>query len=344
MPGMRLAAGNDRRIGTILAGGVLQGAGKGPMLKKESPDLRHTRGLALAAAAVASVASPPCGDAKITNAALSEQKKVAEPLYTIDERNRPRAVSPPTRINRAEAVLSEGMDSGPEDRHFAGVSPALTVSESQPNSVSAFLYRALKRSLDIFGSLLGLILLLPVYAMLAVLVRRDSPGPIFHRRRVLAHQQWDGESSLLTFDAFKFRTMRVDADDFLFSNPQMRSVFEQNHKLANDPRITPLGRTLRRLSLDELPQLLNVLRGQMSLVGPRMIAPMELERYGGDGAKLLSVKPGLTGLWQVSGRQSVSYAERVRLDMYYIDNRSTVLDLLILMKTIPCVLTGKGAV
>ena len=210
------------------------------------------------------------------------------------------------------------------------------------------LYFAGKRLLDITGALCGLILLFPLYLLIAILVRRDSPGPIFHRRRVLKQQEIAADAAkspraLRTFDAFKFRTMIVDADEYLRRNPHLLKEFQKDYKLREDPRVTPLGRKLRTTSLDELPQLINVLHGQMTLVGPRMISPPELEMYGEHAARLLSVKPGLTGLWQVSGRQHVSYQERVRLDMHYIDSRSLLLDLRILLRTVACVFLRKGA-
>ena len=204
------------------------------------------------------------------------------------------------------------------------------------------LYLVSKRLIDIFGSLFGLILLFPVFVILTVLVRLSSTGPILHRRRVLSYQSYEGGVPE-GFDAFKFRTMIADADTFLSQNPELMSEFQKDFKLRDDPRVTKIGHKLRRASLDELPQLFNVLRGQMTLVGPRMISPPELEMYGEYAQKLLSVKPGLTGLWQVSGRQNVSYAERVKLDMYYIDHRSLMLDIEILLKTVVSVLKRQGA-
>jgi lipopolysaccharide/colanic/teichoic acid biosynthesis glycosyltransferase len=205
-------------------------------------------------------------------------------------------------------------------------------------------YDAGKRCLDIVGASVGLFFLFFAFLILAALVLIASPGPIFHRRRVLAWQpNYEWGTRPKTFDAFKFRTMIVNADEYLARHPNLQEEFEKDYKLKDDPRVTPIGHHLRRLSLDELPQLVNVLRGQMSLVGPRMISPPELIMYGDYGKKLLSVKPGLTGLWQVSGRQNVSYAERVRLDMHYIDHRSLALDIQILFKTVACVLKRKGA-
>lgn len=224
----------------------------------------------------------------------------------------------------------------------------IAVTQVLPAPQPGLLYFAAKRTLDLTGALCGLIVLLPVYLLIAILVRCDSAGPIFHRRRVLERQDIPEDApkssrTLRTFDAFKFRTMIADADEYLRRNPHLLKEFQKDYKLREDPRVTPLGHKLRTTSLDELPQLINVLRGQMSLVGPRMISPPELAMYGENAAKLLSVKPGLTGLWQVSGRQHVSYQERVRLDMHYIDSRSLLLDLQILARTVGCVLLRKGA-
>jgi lipopolysaccharide/colanic/teichoic acid biosynthesis glycosyltransferase len=145
------------------------------------------------------------------------------------------------------------------------------------------------------------------------------------------------------FDAFKFRTMYANGDEILAAHPELQQELAQNHKLKDDPRITRIGKWLRKLSLDELPQVFNVLRLEMSLVGPRMISPAELDKYDRWDMNLLTVRPGITGLWQVSGRSDVSYDERVRLDMYYIRNWSIWQDFQILFQTIPAVIKGKGA-
>jgi lipopolysaccharide/colanic/teichoic acid biosynthesis glycosyltransferase len=170
----------------------------------------------------------------------------------------------------------------------------------------------------------------------AALVKLSSPGRVLHRRRVVGQYG-------RPFDAFKFRTMVADADAILAANAALRSAFEVNHKLQDDPRITRVGRFLRRYSLDELPQLFNVLWGDMWLIGPRMITAPELEKYGAHAPKLLSVKPGLTGLWQVSGRQNTSYERRVELDLQYIDNWSPLVDFGILVRTIRTVVRAEGA-
>ena len=195
---------------------------------------------------------------------------------------------------------------------------------------------AMKLLLDYSLTIPGLILISPFLAILALLIKLDSPGPIIYRRRVMG---MDGRQ----FDAFKFRTMVVNADRLLAEDPDLRKEFEKDHKLKRDPRITRLGKFLRKTSLDELPQLFNVLRNEMSLVGPRMISPDEMQKYQEAGINLLTVKPGITGAWQVNGRSNVSYEDRVRMDMYYIRNWSLMLDLYLLWRTIPAVLSQQGA-
>ena len=195
--------------------------------------------------------------------------------------------------------------------------------------------RVLKRGGDIVFSLLVLILGSPLFLLLAVLVKLSSRGSVFYRQRRIG-RGYKG------FGCLKFRTMRRDADRVLASmleaDPKLRAEFERDHKLKRDPRITPLGKFLRRSSLDELPQFINVLRGEMSVVGPRPIVWDELRRYGRNMDEVLSVRPGLTGLWQVSGRNNLTYRTRVRLDLTYVRNRSFWLDLGIVLRTIGVVL------
>ncbi len=151
---------------------------------------------------------------------------------------------------------------------------------------------------------------------------------------------WSGQGKR-EFDAFKFRTMRIEGNRLL--SPEQRIELEEQGKLKDDPRITRAGNFIRRYSLDELPQLVNVLRGEMSLIGPRMITMPEMAKFGKWQHNLATVKPGLTGLWQISGRSDLSYEERVRLDMHYIRNHSIWLDLQILFQTVPALLSGRGA-
>jgi lipopolysaccharide/colanic/teichoic acid biosynthesis glycosyltransferase len=200
---------------------------------------------------------------------------------------------------------------------------------------TSLFYTFSKRLVDIVLSLSGMLLLLPVLAVVALCIKLDDGGPVLHFREIIGRHG-------RRFYALKFRTMIPDADTYLAAHPELMQKFRKNMKLANDPRITRAGRFLRTTSLDELPQLYNVLIGQMSLVGPRIIHPSELPRYGQYAPKRLSVRPGITGLWQISGRQHISYQERVQLDMLYIDTRSFLLDLSILVKTLKVFIVHTG--
>jgi len=199
---------------------------------------------------------------------------------------------------------------------------------------------ALKRAFDFVAAALILIVAAPVVGIIALLVKRSSPGPIFYKQERL------GKGGR-RIQVYKFRTMHRDADQILRSDAELyRAYVENNYKLpkGQDPRITFIGRILRELSLDELPQLINVLKGDMSLVGPRPVIPAEIEQYGEYASLLLSVQPGLTGQWQVSGRSDIAdYARRVRLDMEYIRDQSITKDLQILFRTVPVVLSREGA-
>lgn len=197
------------------------------------------------------------------------------------------------------------------------------------------LQRFVKRCIDVGVSAALLVLFLPVFAVISLLVLCDDGFPVIYRRRVVG----------LTgnFDAFKFRTMVRNADSILAASPGLKAEFERNFKLKQDPRVTRLGTILRRYSLDELPQLLNVLRGQMSLVGPRMITEAELGKYGAYEHLVHSVKPGMTGYWQVRGRQNVSYEERVAMDAHYVNRWSLGMDLRIIAETPRKVFKREGA-
>jgi exopolysaccharide biosynthesis polyprenyl glycosylphosphotransferase len=232
---------------------------------------------------------------------------------------------------RLSGGLFEIMTTGLTIKEVAFV-PLVTVHPTRLTGLD----RALKALVDYSIALPVVILGAPLFVALGAAVKLDSPGPVFHRREVL------GQGGT-RFKSFKFRTMVHDAEAYLERHPELRAEFEQKHKLANDPRITRLGRLLRKSSLDELPQLFNVLRGEMSVVGPRMISPGEHARYGEWDMNLLTLKPGITGLWQVSGRSETSYEQRVQLDMNYIRNWSFWLDLQILFQTVPAVLKGRGA-
>jgi exopolysaccharide production protein ExoY len=198
------------------------------------------------------------------------------------------------------------------------------------------IYHASKRFIDISLSLLGILALIPVFFIIAVCIKFDDGGSVLHFREIIGRHG-------RRFYALKFRTMRPDADEYLAKHPELMRKYQQNMKLERDPRITKIGRFLRKTSLDELPQLFNVLVGQMSLVGPRIIHPSELPRYREWAQKRLAVRPGITGLWQISGRQHISYDERVLLDMRYIDNRSFIVDFTILLKTLKVFIVHTGA-
>ena len=198
------------------------------------------------------------------------------------------------------------------------------------------LYFLSKRCIDISLSIFGIIALMPVLLIIALCIKLGDGGSVLHFREII------GKNGRRFF-ALKFRTMIPDADTYLVKHPELMQKYQQNMKLERDPRVTRVGRFLRKTSLDELPQLFNVLAGQMSLVGPRIIHPSELPRYGKYAPKRLSVKPGITGLWQISGRQHISYDERVQLDMQYIDTRSFIVDLAILVKTLKVFIVHTGA-
>ena len=201
---------------------------------------------------------------------------------------------------------------------------------------STRLGRLLKASFDYAVTIPGLLFIAPLFLLIALMVRLDSPGPVFYRRRVLGR---DGR----VFYAFKFRTMYVNGDEIMSQFPKLKMELERNYKLKCDPRVTKVGQLLRKFSLDELPQLLNVVLQDMSLIGPRMITPDEITKYGEHGDDLLTVMPGLSGLWQISGRSDTSYDDRVTLDMEYISNWSIWMDLKIMFRTPLVVLRGDGA-
>lgn len=200
--------------------------------------------------------------------------------------------------------------------------------------------RAIKRGIDVLGSLVLLVVLLPLAVVIALAIAVDSRGPItFVQRRVGRHG--------VEFPLVKFRTMVEDGDAVfakaVASDPSLLDEWRQTRKLRDDPRVTRVGWILRRLSLDELLQVLNVLRGNMSLVGPRPVRPDEVAYFGDRAERILSVRPGLTGLWAVSGRSDISYEERVQLEHRYVVEWNLWLDLRLLVRTIPAVVRGHGA-
>jgi exopolysaccharide biosynthesis polyprenyl glycosylphosphotransferase len=237
--------------------------------------------------------------------------------------------------SRVRISLSSGLyelfTTGAQVREV-GFVPMMSLDRTRITGIDAWM----KAAMDYVGTFVGITLLAPVFLFIAWLIRRDSPGPVIHRRRVVGlHGR--------RFNAYKFRTMIPNADTYLETHPELNQEWLLTGKIQDDPRITRVGRVLRRLSLDELPQLFNVLKGQMSLVGPRMITPGELKHFRRWRHNLLTVKPGMTGLWQVSGRSDLSYEERVRMDMRYIRNYTIWQDIKLLFNTVRTVLKGRGA-
>jgi lipopolysaccharide/colanic/teichoic acid biosynthesis glycosyltransferase len=225
---------------------------------------------------------------------------------------------------------------GQELRHAEG--SALVLAPQACGSVTqrSKLALAIKRAIDVAGSLFLLSLVSPLFPIIALAIRLNSPGPIFFRPRIIGFKGRE-------FWAFKFRTMDADAFERLLNDPKLLAEYKTNLKIVDDPRVTLIGHILRRTSLDELPQLINVLKGEMSLVGPRMLAQLELEKFGQLRDKILSVRPGMAGLWVASGRQSLSFECRMELELQYIDDWSLWLDAKCFFKTILIAIRMVGA-
>ncbi len=196
-------------------------------------------------------------------------------------------------------------------------------------------YKLFKTLLDFLFSIFFLIASLPFFIIISVLIKLSSRGPIFFL------QERIGKNNI-PFKCIKFRTMHPEAKDILenllMNDEKLKMEFEQTHKIKNDPRITNIGKLLRKTSLDELPQFINVLKNEMSIVGPRPIVNKEKKKYGNNFKKVLSVKPGITGLWQVSGRNNLTYKTRIKLDMNYIENYNFLMDIRIIIRTIGVIL------
>jgi exopolysaccharide production protein ExoY len=202
-------------------------------------------------------------------------------------------------------------------------------------------HKPLKRIFDLFFSSLVLLVGFPIFFLIALAVKSSSPGPVFYFHERIGR----GGKPFL---CYKFRTMYIDADQrletLLTENSTVKQEWEETHKLKKDPRVTPLGTFLRKTSLDELPQFWNVLKGDLSVVGPRPVVKQEVAKHFGEKAKvILSIRPGLTGIWQVSGRNDVAYGVRIQLDELYVDTQSLLLDLKLIVKTIPAMLFSRGA-
>jgi len=202
------------------------------------------------------------------------------------------------------------------------------------------LYKFMKRAIDILVSLVALILLSPIFLIVSIMIKLDSKGPVFFLQKRIG---LNGKM----FKLYKFRTMKLNADKelraILEKDEAARKEYEENKKLENDPRITKIGNFIRKLSIDELPQLINILKGEMTLIGPRPYLYREKKDMGKYYNKIITVKPGLTGLWQVSGRSNVSFKARLKLDEEYIDNISMKNDIKIFFKTFITIFKKEGA-
>ena len=198
----------------------------------------------------------------------------------------------------------------------------------------------IKRCIDIILSLLGLIILSPVFLLIAILIKKEDHGNVFYKHKRIGHMN-------KYIYIYKFRSMTnkyKTFDEFYQTlSDEQKQEWDENFKLENDPRITKIGNFLRKTSLDELPQIINILKGDMSVIGPRPVVNDEIEKYGNQKAKFLSVKPGLTGYWAANGRSATTYEDRIKLELYYIDHCSLLLDIKIFFKTILSVLKKEGA-
>ena len=267
-----------------------------------------------------------------------------KPVWVLDEEAIHTELSPtsPSRIHGVPVIRSMTEPGGPitdvNSHEYLPVElPSLPARLMRPKLLDR---RFVKRGLDVCFASLLLIMALPLIAVIAVAIKLGSQGPLFYGHKRIGHNK-------KRFKAWKFRSMVANADEvleqYLQEHPDLRQEWEETQKIKNDPRITYIGRLLRKTSLDELPQIWNVLCGEMSLVGPRPIVDDEIERYGDQFDLFVSVKPGITGLWQVSGRNNTTYQERVDLDIHYVHHWSPWMDLSILLRTVPVVIIGYGA-
>ncbi len=258
------------------------------------------------------------------NAGSSENHKVFLDLLSASEKNDVQV------FTLSEAVMRNNFSYDMDQ--YVGLAGMRRIEPELEKHLPQFI----KRVVDIIGAVVGLISLSPLLILIAIAVKIQDGGKVFHRRHVAGRKGG-------TFDAFKFRTMVENADEILDENSKLKRKFKHNYKLKDDQRITLFGKILRKFSLDELPQLLNVLSGQMSLVGPRMVTPEELKRYGKFKTERLKVRPGISGYWQISGRQEVDYKERILMDRFYIYRWNIWMDLWIILKTVQKVMKMEGA-
>lgn len=198
-------------------------------------------------------------------------------------------------------------------------------------------YKIIKRGMDFIFALIGLIVLSPIFAIIAVAIKLESKGPVFFK-----HTRIGKNGKIIKI--YKFRSMVENAEELIKKfTPEQMKEYKENYKLTNDPRITKVGKFLRKTSLDELPQLINIIKGELSIIGPRPVVQDELEKYGPNAQKFLSVTPGLTGYWAANGRSCTSYEQRMEMELFYVDNLSFKMDVKVFFKTIEAVIKREGA-
>lgn len=215
---------------------------------------------------------------------------------------------------------------------------SLRTQSDVKTKISKKVYIKVKRVIDVILASIALILLSPLFAIIAIAIKIDSKGPVF-----FAHKRIGKNGNIIKL--YKFRSMVINAEELIKSfTPEQMKEYKENYKLTNDPRITKVGKFLRKTSLDELPQLINIINGDLSIIGPRPVIADELEKYGTNKDKFLSVTPGLTGYWAANGRSNTTYEQRMEMELYYIDNLSLKMDIKVFFKTILSVVKKEGAI
>lgn len=228
------------------------------------------------------------------------------------------------------------MNANKEGLAYVGTLELTTTSTSEVIKVKS-IYKYIKRFMDIVLASIGLVVLSPVFLIIAVLIKTESKGKVFFKHKRIGK---NGKEIYI----YKFRTMVENAEDLIKQfTPEQMKEFKENFKLENDPRVTKIGKILRKTSLDELPQLINIIKGDISIIGPRPVIEEELEKYGMNKNKFLSVTPGLTGYWAANGRSNTTYEQRMEMELYYVDNMSFKMDVKIFFKTVLSVLKKEGA-
>lgn len=216
--------------------------------------------------------------------------------------------------------------------------PQISVKRYNTILSSNNIYIKVKRIIDVVFALIALIILLPVFAIIALAIKIESKGPVFFK-----HTRIGKNGKIIKI--YKFRSMVNNAEELIKNfTPEQMKEYKENYKLSNDPRITRVGKILRRASLDELPQLINIIKGDLSIIGPRPVVQEELKKYGDNAGKFLSITPGLTGYWAANGRSCTSYQQRMEMELFYVENVSLKLDLQIFLKTFEAVINRRGAV